>query len=171
MDEALRLLDSPEKWTTGTWKCEIYELNKKTGLREPRTDKKGRQVYAYCIEGAVNQAVINKFGPIRAKELGALRPEAPNKVESEYLSQQIDCGGACNLISVNDIAVELYADEWEILRHLDDNNARAAQYVNDAQSGDEEDAPEYGYYDVIRILTTRRQRVADAIRQKFHDAA
>ena len=180
VDEALRLLATPEQWTTGRWKCEIFERDPKqfdrikrdpvTGECIVKRDEEGRQVFAYCIEGAVNQAVINKFGPIRAKALGALDPAAPLKVETEYGNEQINQGGACDLLSVNDITRELYADEWRELK----TNERPAQALNDARDGewDEYDeVPDYGYEQVMRVLRTKRQRLASAIAAKFHGTA
>lgn len=173
LDEALSLLATPEQWTTGAWKCAIFKRDPKTGFIKydedgnavQKTDKQNRPMYAYCIEGAVNQAVINKFGAVRAKALGALSPVAPKAEDtSSYTNEEISGPQACDLLSVNDITRELYRDEWFDIQSIE----RPAQSVNDDRENScrGRGGEGYGYEDVIRILTTRRQRMVDALRQK-----
>lgn len=66
LDEAFDLISEPENWIQGTWKCPIRDP--KTGTT--KLDKKGNPKYAYCVEGAVNQAVVNLFGQERANAVG-----------------------------------------------------------------------------------------------------
>lgn len=160
LDEALHLLRSPERWVRGAWKCPVWELSP-SGFKtsHQKRDKDGSPMFAYCIEGAVNQAVINKFGPVRAAALGALRPEACEIPGREFTNGDLDTGqdGPTDLLSVNDIVRELYADEVDI--PID----RSAMYLNDNNSI----AKEAGYRMIITALRTKRDRIAAAIAAKF----
>ena len=179
LDEALRLIRTPERWTTGKWKCPVYERDPKHPgdyLRDPETgsfkqkrDKDGRLMFAYCIEGAVNQAVINKFGPIRAEQVGALRPgSCPiNEAELDFGNEALDAyrslpggGGisATGLISVDDIVIELYAKEYGFMK----GEHRRAMTLNDSTFFGRGTA----YERVMRALKTRRDRIAEALAQK-----
>lgn len=77
LTEALRLIRKPESWIKGKWRCPIYEktpsgkLRMKNKDRVQETDSKGNPLYAYCLEGAINQAVYNLYGHDRAKTVGA----------------------------------------------------------------------------------------------------
>lgn len=174
LDEALRLIRTPERWTTGKWKCPVFATDTK-GQRirdyesrygyKQKTDKDGRPMYAYCIEGAVNQAVINKFGPIRAEQVGALRAGAcPIGEEWDFISEDLDTGepGPTDLISVNDIVTELYGTEYGYIK-----GERNALSMNDSSAADKATT----YERIITALKTRRERIAEALAEKFPNAA
>ena len=174
LDEALYLIRTPEQWTTGKWKCPIFakddagrtirDFASPYGYK-PKLDEKGRPMFAYCIEGAVNQAVINKFGPIRAEQVGALKPAACG-VGGEFTNDELDTGlpGLMDLLSINDIVTELYADEFS----LDKNSERQAMNFNDRATSTNERLRVYDK--IINALRTKRQRIARALAQKVGHA-
>lgn len=172
LDEALYLLRTPERWTRGFWKCEVFETDKEgnrvrdyntTSGYKQKMDKDGKPLFAYCIEGAVNQAVINKFGEARAEQVGALRMGAC-PINGEYTNSDLDTGeaGATELLSVNDIVIELYADEYSHYASLD-SSERPAQSLNDNSAFDEAST----YERIINALRTKRDRVARALAGKL----
>lgn len=127
MNDAIRLIERPENFVQGDWKCPVYEVPKMEGQPAHReglssealnqiwgwdsdlpvqaTDAQGRPLFAYCAEGAINQAGINILGLDRAQELGAWAGEerygeampAETSTFSEYLS-------------INELARVMYAD-------------------------------------------------------------
>lgn len=173
VDEALRLLATPDTFVQGTWKCSVPEVNKEGQpiiqgaiVRQAR-DEQGRPVYAYCIEGAINQATLNMLGPVRALELGALM----HKVGTDDPSNDdLRSGQATELLSLNALADKLFGTliEERLEDYPDDDEAtRLAQIVNDY--GDEDSCTptklldEGGkenrltaYENVIRMLKSKR---------------
>lgn len=140
--EADRLLKTEETWTTGTWKCPVHVTDDcgrivRDEMKKPilKTDEQGRQVYAYCIEGAVNQAVVNLFGRERAVEIGALHPDALTifqDVDDHDLPDKVlGRGEATFRISLDEVALRLYSHE--IVRDEEDEGEirGSAQAVND----------------------------------------
>lgn len=168
VDEALRLLDTPETFTQGTWKCPVFVKGEFDHIL-PKKDEHGRTVYAYCIEGAVNQACINALGEPRAVELGALTEktgegwDVPNDV--------LRSGKATDLLSLNQLAEKLFDAiivdvEPEYMSDNDDLD-RYAQMVNDCGfdrefEGTDEEAAEHAE----RNRMTAYERVTSLLKRK-----
>lgn len=82
--EAIRLLKKPETWVKGKWECKLYRdpegfLTPKhvsnRGKNAEAKDSRGRPLYAYCVNGALNKAAITVLGAKKAAKLmgGSLR--------------------------------------------------------------------------------------------------
>ena len=93
LERALFHLRTPERWCQGEWVCTI-----------PAHNDKG-YINAYCLEGAINQAVVDLYGEDRAKELGAWDESLGIAVEDGTTPTEI--------ISLNETVIELYPSELE----------------------------------------------------------
>lgn len=167
LDEALNLLATPETFTQGTWKCPVYKPNTFGVIK---TDEHGRKVYAYCIEGAINQACINALGEPRAVELGALVEKTGNAwdVSGDY----IQGGKPTELLSLNQLADKLFHSviQERVGSYVGSSDAaRYAQIVNDDSfdevESDEEAAAQKqtSYERVIKLLKRKRDSVRAAL--------
>lgn len=169
LNEALSLLATPETFTQGTWKCPVYEKPRKGEfLTSPtaKRDEHGRVIYAYCVEGAINQACINALGEPRAVELGALTAKTGEgwDVNPEYMQG----GKPTELLSLNQLADKLFHSIIEEKKpdYLGGDEARSAQIVNDcgyqeSPSGEvAESAKQTAYERVTKLLKRKR----DALR-------
>lgn len=130
VDEAIRLITLPHTFIQGEWKCPVFEVPK-TGERfsvatedesghrintasvpsnaVQARDKSGRPVFAYCIQGAINQAAINKLGDKRAIELGAADgTRRYGELEPSHEPYFPDH------LSLNDLAAIMYADKFGV---------------------------------------------------------
>lgn len=168
--EALRLLKSPMNWTTGDWKCQLFKhvdtdevkseselgyWQKGSSMWEPLTDSDGKRQYAYCVEGAVNQATLNVLGAERAKKIGGL---TPNSLSSGIMTE---------LVSVNEYLRSRAVDDkygWKVVvfeGEETDMLDRPAQGVNDAFHKKEK-----GHAAVVKLLRARLRQLRDQIRKE-----
>ena len=142
--EALRLIKRPDTFIQGEWKCPIYEKPKtgelvqlpggvasysspETRMLTPATDEQGRPLFAYCVEGAINQAGINLLGVERAIQLGATDGSSRyGEIEPKHSS------GFAEFLSVNEVARVMFADLLSQFGFDADNRPESpAQYIND----------------------------------------
>jgi len=68
---ARALIHEPTSWAQGAWKCEVKKFDE-TGTYVPACTPNGTPQYAYCVEGAINQATYDVIGEGRAMHLGAV---------------------------------------------------------------------------------------------------
>jgi hypothetical protein len=120
LEAALALIIKPETWVKGQWKCPLYQGEKPGTLvtdknpwatfQEPARDEKGNPLYAYCLEGAINQAVVDLYGIDRATTLGAY-DEYLAESEGEDMGIAVESGTTpTDVISLNELVVQKYAD-------------------------------------------------------------
>lgn len=179
--EAERLISLPDTFLQGAWKCPVYERPKThekvqvltssvhqtpdplriDGLNRAKDDS-GRPLFAYCVEGAINQAGLNILGGEKAIMLGAAQelPDgsyeiAENETFSEYLS-------------VNEVARVMFAEifvdrEGE---YWDDEGGEAssapARYINDLDTNESEGAKERAHRRIMHILSRRIEQLRDS---------
>lgn len=112
VEEAIRLIKEPAHWTTGQWKCPVFETDDKgrlikqeDGKWKQATDHLNRPLSQYCIEGAVNQATVNVLGKERAIKLGAYSKSAGDDGLGGATSNAMT-----DVLGIDAIAKELYTD-------------------------------------------------------------
>lgn len=168
IDEALRLIATPETFVQGEWKCPLIERDEKgkalldAQLKPiPKVNKQGEPVYGYCVEGAINQAVLNLFGKERAVKVGAISVDPYNEERIGF-----DLSDAACKLSVNVTAHKLFRDELRELYGFyfseteDDAASHSfARALNDDSKVDKETA----YKRVKRILQRRRKEALSEI--------
>jgi len=170
LKEALRLLRKPENWVTGDWKCELvtdgeFVVARKDDLAlrpgrssfEPYVDKQGRQQYAYCVEGAINQAMINVLGKERARSIGQV-------TESGMTS-----GAPAELVSVNELLRSMADPEEELITFEGAQTYdlhRPAQGVNDSLSSYTKKSREHGHAVVTKLLRKRLNQLRYQIKKE-----
>lgn len=171
VDEAIRLIQQPINFVQGWWKCplwvnpadpnEIVAINDSSegGQYVPESyvracDENGREMFSYCVEGAINQAGINILGRERAGELGAWdgskewgEPEpSHNPVFSDYLS-------------VNDMA-RVFISQKGLYDGPLDNIESPARYVNDLEDFEQPDrSKDRAHRRVLKILRDRAEQL------------
>lgn len=163
VEEAIRLIKEPAHWTTGSWKCPVFEVDdkghfiedEKTGEWKQATDHFNRPLSQYCIEGAVNQATVNVVGEDRASRLGAYS-KSDAKGEDGGLSGPRS-NAMTDRLGIDAIAKELYSDLIEETGDGEDE-MHPALVVNDYFESDD---PE-GHKTVIDLL----QRALKGIKSK-----
>lgn len=130
LKEALRLIRRPETWNKGSWKCQLFAKNDrgmilfKGDQAVPLKDSRGRQLYSYCLEGAVNQAIYNVLGPIRAR---ALEAYYPNLEDPEDPGEAFSSSKPTEMISIVDLVMEMYPNRGVTLGY-DFNDHRSTTH-------------------------------------------
>lgn len=124
IEDAEKLIATPDTWVQGEWECVLYETDSHGDLKRdargfsiPKCDAKGNQLYGYCIEGAINKAILDRFGDARARAVGVFDGE------DGYSEDGIDGRRPTAILSVNETADALFGMD--------------AQYVNDRDAGEE----------------------------------
>ena len=161
VDEAIRLIKRPDTFIQGDWKCPVFEMPKTNERFAVMTegdeggaipaaqasippqavqarDKDGRPLFAYCIEGAINQAGINILGPEKASRLGAT-----NGVTRYGELEPAHSEDFADYLDINDLAVLMFAETFGIdPRSVEADGWRyewdaepPAQYINDQGGG------------------------------------
>lgn len=155
VEESIRLIKRPDTFVQGEWKCPLYEKPKthelvpvtdydlrvgrvhETGesLEKlvPAKDTSGRPLFAYCVEGAVNQAGINVLGVDRAITYGAASGEEKyGEADVQRDSKFIE------YLSVNEVARVMFADIFREYGDMEDPmfSESPAQLINDGEKGD-----------------------------------
>lgn len=151
LKEALRLIRRPETWVKGKWKCELFQKKNGRVLFKnhepiPFKDSRGRQVFAYCLEGAVNQAIVNVLGEKRAITLTAYYPGYADNID-DALSSSVPS----KTISLTDLIMELYP------KRLDFGEADANVF-NDHKATKHED--------VLKVLRLKLKDVRAELRAR-----
>lgn len=153
LKETLRLLRKPESWTKNRWKCELPARDKrgrivykKTGIRRELVqakDSKGRLLYQYCLEGAVNQAILNVLGEKRAIALGAYHPDQSSE------NYKFTGSEGSKYVSITELLDEMFP---------------ARGFGHDPASFN--DWSQTKYEDVINLLKTRLNRIRQQIKKR-----
>lgn len=117
LETALELIIEPETWVKGEWKCPVYAspegkvaaINKPWNEELPQAkDERGNPLYAYCLEGAINQAVVDLYGIDRAISLGAYDDEL---AEDGELGIAVEHGSTpTDVMSLNELVIQKHAD-------------------------------------------------------------
>lgn len=184
LEETVRLLKEPASWTTGRWKCDLYEVDKKTGWvvtdehghAKRACDMNNRPLSQYCIEGGLNQATYNVLGKERAIKLGAVGwGTNPETDDSAFDSGSRDMDPA-ELLGINKLAMELH--EERIRDRCEENGESAEDYdgsdaamiLND--SFEYEPDPTVGHTVIVGLVETRLGQVRDELdaREEVHAA-
>jgi hypothetical protein len=139
LERALELIIKPDTWVKGQWKCPVYEDKSKTTIFNPyanakqATDEKGNPLYAYCLEGAINQAVVDLYGIPRAEALGAWSEEAAENNDSDDLGIAVEEGRTpTDIISLNELVMQKYSDNPAIVgKHRSGDSQFAAMLWQD----------------------------------------
>jgi hypothetical protein len=154
LTEALRLLRKPESWVKGSWKCLVttarWDDHEYNSEAEPVLDSRGRPQFAYCLEGAINQAVVNVLGEKRAERLGAIGIETWHyEVKGQrYIESAVDGGAPTRLISITELLkAENMLDECQPANHFNDDGATT-------------------HADVIDVLKRRRNQLKKELGKK-----
>lgn len=149
--EAISLIKEPANWTTGQWKCDVYETDKKGNVLKDEDgepirarDHFNRPLAQYCIQGAVNQATYNVLGERRAMALGAWSGET---VEED--------GVMTELLGIDDLARELYPE-------ITDDDESSAMTVNDHFASN----PAEGHKTILGLLNTTLDRIRSKRKEK-----
>jgi hypothetical protein len=130
LEAALALIIKPDTWVKGQWKCPVYQDDKATmlaGQRCQAKDEKGNPLYAYCLEGAINQAVVDLYGIARAERLGAWDERAVEDNDDEMLGIAVECGVTpTNMISLDELVMSKYSDSPAIQSKIRAGNSEFA---------------------------------------------
>jgi hypothetical protein len=145
LKEAIRLIELPETFKQGDWKCPVRRtqdgrlIPSYAPMGQYAVDDEGQKMYAYCVEGAVNQAAINMLGVDRARELQAAAPNGQIHHSTAF----------ADLLSINETAFELFREDfrWGPKPAKGISYARA---VNDVTP-----VKEKAHLRVLQILRTR----------------
>lgn len=155
---AENLIREPDNWVEGHWKCPIG----KNGLPisqtevangEQKLDKNDRPQFAYCVEGALNEATLAVLGQERALELGAITLNGNGEVVNNGEGKQAVGHDPARLLGINELAQELYG-------------ADSALGYNDGDWGDGEHEERQGHAGVLNLIRTQLGRVRDQIGPK-----
>lgn len=142
VEEAINLIKEPANWTTGKWKCPLYQTDEEGNTVYENDvpllahDLYNRPVSQYCIEGAVNQAVVNVLGEKRAIKLGAYDEDEGDIAASEFASIW-----PTDILGIDDRAREKYPDICE-------DEERASMVLNDYYDHE----PEVGHKRILGLL-------------------
>lgn len=167
--EALRLLRKPEYWCKGNYACTLY-VEDETGFKImdadgswiPRTDTKGRVLYQFCLEGAINTATFNVLGQKRAIALGAINDKYGDPIENpdEYFGGDYGKGNVSDMMSLYGLAIDVIG-------------ADTLEYENSGESPviDFNDDTDTEYPDVMKFLRTKRSQLNAQLRKREKAAA
>ena len=167
LEAALDLIIKPETWVKGQWKCPVYETKDeknefttfKSITSRPVKDKQGNPLYAYCLEGAINQAVLDLYGYERASALGAYDEQLANE-EGDDMGIAVENGTTpTDQISLNELVMQKYANSPMVRNKIAQGETRFAAMLW-------QDAPETTHEQVIELvrkkLTQLRRRIGRA---------
>lgn len=118
LEAALELIIKPDTWVKGQWKCPVYEDTPEdvhigpARSRPQAQDESGNPLYAYCLEGAINQAVVDLYGIPRAESLGAWSERAVENNDDEMLGIAVEEGRTpTDIISLNELVLQKYSGD------------------------------------------------------------
>ena len=182
LEETIRLVKEPASWTTGKWKCNLYEVDKTgdfvlddDGNWRRATDLNNRPLSQYCIEGGLNQATYNVLGKERALRLGAIRDGIdPETNDAAFDSSEYDLDPA-ELLGINKLAMEMYGErildrveDLDGTEHADSyEGENAAMILNDSF---EHEDPIEGHKTILNLLQTRLERVRETLDAREEEA-
>jgi len=163
VERAIQLIKEPVTWTTGKWKCDLYETDDKgnfihdeNGELKQACDLFNRPLSQYCIEGAINQATYDVVGENRAIKLGAYNRH--DKVENEGFQGDADGAGTypTQILGIDELAAARYPDVCEYEEH-------PAMVLNDHFNDPETKAKGHGVMlgllqDTLASIKAKRKR-------------
>lgn len=175
LEETYHLIKEPPSWTTGRWKCNLYEADKdgnfvpeEGGGWKRARDMNNRPLSQYCIEGGLNQATYNVVGRDRAIKLGAVQSGFdPESEDDAFVSDELRPDPADHL-GINKLAFEMHRKH--ILDAIRENGEEpddydgdnAAMILNDSFNAPGADKVK-GHKTMLELVQTRLDQVRDEL--------